>query len=313
MRIWVIHLLLLVSSGIILADAVNIVENDEEGILTVDNGQSKYVFRTKNNLLINVVNSDNGQNLFSSRDGARWIYLIHSGAQGDRKKAFRQGQTEDPASHEIVQTDENRVVIRLSTKLSALQIEEVYIFESDGAIEQQYEIEVIETIPNMVLFCWEAKLGASGDMTEPFDRFFWGNGPGVLRNETQLKTVGEIRGPTIRVSDTREWISCYWLKPSDLQERFIALLDSKSGRYFMLAFEPDGQQPWFFLGDMAKGRFSEWFGFRVYGETVFSKIMPTYRIEKGTKWSGTVRHIIGTGETIEDFSAAYNNWQKEEN
>lgn len=89
--------------------------------------------------------------------------------------------------------------------------------------------------------------------------------------------------------------------------------DSKSGQYWMLAFEPDGQQPWFFLGDMTKGRFSQWFGFRVFGETVFSKTMPTYYIEKGTKWSGTVCHVMGVGKSIEELSAVYNKWQSEDN
>ena len=311
MKVWTLGLLLFAVSGIIFADAVQVTEDNEQGTLTVDNGQWKYIFRTKDNLLTDVVQSHDGKTLLSQ--GARWIYHTHSGAEGDRRKAFRQGQVKDPASHEIIQADDGRVTIRLSTTLNALQIEEIYVFEPNGMIKQAYEIEVTKDIPRMALFCWEARLGVSGDMAEPFDRFMWGSGPGVLRNETELKTIGEIRGPTIRVSETRKWQSCYWLKPSDLQERFIALQNSESGQYWMLAFEPDGQQPWFFLGDVAKGRFSEWFGFRVFGETVFSKTMPTYRIEKGTKWSGTVRHIIGTGKDIEELSAAYKKWQNEKN
>ncbi len=309
MKIWGLCLLLVAVSGIMFAEGVQVVEDNESGTLTVDNGQWKYIFRTKDNLLTDVVQSGIGKTLLSQ--GARWIYHTHSGAEGDRRKAFRQGQVKDPAGHEIIRADDGRVEICLNTKLNAIQIEEVYIFEPNGTIEQRYEIETVETIPDMALFCWEARLGVSGEMADPFDRFCWGNGPGVLRNETELKTIGEIRGPTIRVSDTREWISCYWLKPSDLQERFIALQNSESGQYWMLAFEPDGQQPWFFLGDVAKGRFSEWFGFRVFGETVFSKTMPTYRIEKGTKWSGTVGHIIGTGKNIEELSVAYKKWQSE--
>jgi len=258
----------------------------------------------KDNLLADVVESQSGKNLLSV-NGARWIYHTNTGVEGDKRKAFRQGEVKDPASHEIMESSPDRAVLGLHTKLGVLQINEVYTFKSDGDIEQRYDIEAMETIPDMALFCWEARLGVNGEMTEPFDRFFWGSGPGTLRNENELKTVGEIRGPTIRVSETRDWISCYWMKPSDLKERFIGMQDSKNGRYWMLAFEPDGQQPWFFLGDMAKGRCSEWFGYRVCGDTVFSKVMSTTHIEKGTKWSGTVYHVFGTGNNIDELSAAY--------
>ncbi len=303
MRIWLLWLMLPVTSGFLIAEGVQVTEDKQAGMLTVDNGQWKYIFRLQDNMLADVVHSHSGKNCLNNH-GARWIYHTHSGAQGNRRKAFRQGQVKDPASHEIVQA-ENHVVLRLNTKVNAMQINEVYTFESDGTIEQHYEIEAIEAIPDLALCCWEARLGVSGDMAEPFDRFFWGVGPGTLRNETELKTVGEIRGPTIRVSDTRDWISCYWLKPSDLRERFIAMQNSDSGQYYMLAFEPDGQQPWYFLGDMAKGPFSEWFGYRVFGEAVFSDTMPTYRIEKGTKWSGTVYHLFGIGKNFDELSSVY--------
>lgn len=313
MKKWTV-LLLFISSGIIFANAVEVVESDEEGTLTVDNGRWKYIFRMKDNLLTNVINSQTSENLLSSAGtGARWIYLERTNGQKKRRKAYRQGEVKGTAKYDILKSDDERVVIHFSTQLNALQIEEVYTFKGDGTIEQAYEIEAVKDIPGIELFCWETKLGISGEMAEPFDRFIWGKGPATLRNESQLKTAGEVRGPTMRVSDKRKWIACYWIKPEDLEERFIALYNSTSDEYWMLGFEPDGQQPWFFLGDMAGGKFSQWFGFRVFGEHPYSDTMPTYYIEKGTKWSGTVGHIIGIGKTVEELSAAYENWQKEDN
>jgi hypothetical protein len=126
-----------------------------------------------------------------------------------------------------------------------------------------------------------------------------------------MKTVGAIRGPAIRVSDSREWASGYWIKPEDLKERFIAVLSKSRKEYWMLAFDPEDEQPWYFLGDYGmKGSFSEWFGFRVFGETVFSEVMPMFSLEKGTKWTGTIRHVMGSGKGIADLSAAY---QKSQN
>lgn len=305
MRNRMFAIMLCVMSVTVFANDIKVTKDDEKGVQDIDTGYCKYFFSTKSNMLINVVKGDLGKNLLSSQGGARWIYHTHSGGKGDRRKAFRQGQVKDPASHKILRLDDGCVAICLSTTLNALQIEEVYTFDPNGPIEWTYEIEAIEDIPDMALFCWEARLGIGGDITGPFDRFMWGKGSAVLRNETELKTAGKVRGPVAKVSNERPWIAAFWIKPSELRERFISLQDSQSGEYWMLAFEPEGTQPWFFLGDMAKGNFSQWFGFRVFGQTEYSKTMPTYHIEKGTKWSGTVGHLLGFGKKIDDLSGAY--------
>ena len=302
----IIIALLFVIPGVGFAADITVRQDEQNKLLTIDNGSLKYVFRTTDNKLMNIVCGTDGKNLLSTipGGGARWIYLT----QEKQRKAFRQGEVKGPASHDIIRSDDGPVKIQLHTRLSALQIEEVYVFETNGGITHTYEIEAVESIPAMQLFCWEAKLGISAELLEPFDNLAWGKGPATLRNEKQFKTAGQIRGPMIKLSNKRAWAACCWLKPSDLEERFIALQNSKTGDYWMLAFEEDGQQPWFFLGDSAKGNTSEWIGFRVFGQHVFSPKMPTFHIDKGTKWSGTIGHIISNGKRFEDLSAAYNQW-----
>lgn len=302
-------LLLLLVMGAAHADAVQVQHDADKKKLTVDDGLWRYVFSTQSNLLEYIANSENGLNLLvpSKWGGGHWLY---STGGTERRKYIRQGASKGAASHEIVVNDGSKTTIRFTTQLGSLTIQEDYTFKANsGIVLREYDIVATSGIPDMALFCWQVKLGTSGASKEPFDYFVWGRGPAVLQNENEMKSAGVISGPVIGVSDTRDWASGYWIKPDDLKDRYIAMLNRSRKEYWMLAFEPEGEQPWFFLGDYGnKGHQSEWFGFRVYGETVFSKIMPTYSIPKDTRWTGTVCHVIGTASKIKELNEAYQNW-----
>ena len=304
-----VTIIFLFLAGNIIAGDIAVVEDKKSGTLTVDNNIWKFAFNTKNNMLMVVAKSNDSKNILSTvdRGAAQWVYLYRD----KRIRAVRQRHVKSPSKHRILKSDKSEVSIHLSTLLDAFQIEETYSFLDNGTINHTYEIEAIKNVAGLMLFCWEAKLGSSGESLEPFDRFIWGKGEALLRNEKELKPIRKISRSIMRASGTRNYSTCCWLNPADLKKRFIALQNSRSGEYWMLAFKKNQKQSKYFLGDMAEGGYSQWFGFRVHGQVPYTNKMPTYYIEKGTKWSGTVGHILDVQKTGQAFSAIYEKWLAE--
>lgn len=300
----------------VLADGLQVMTSSN-GDLTVDNGKWQYTFRSKDNLLTSIAKSKGGPSVLADipGGGGHWIYVTGSGRGNDPKRLYRQGDEKVIASHEILSVDNKKAVIRFVTTLNALRIEDVLTFDAQtGFVTQTFEVKAVKTIPNLTLLSWQAKLGTGGGQAEPFDWFLWGSGAEcIVRDEDKLKTDGTLQKPGVKVDIQNAKTSTYWLRPKSMDEKFIAMLSRKQDQFWMLAFPNKDNSPWYFLGDRGTPfNYSTWFGFRVFGDTIYAETMPAFAIEAGTQWTGTVCHILGTGQTSPELTQIYNNWQKNE-
>ncbi len=308
MKKWVVVLLLYVMSVVVWADGIQVT-----GDLTVDNGKWQYTFRAKDNLLTGVAKSGGGPNVLATLKGGggHWIYVTGAGDSKDPKRMYRQGEATVTASHQILYVDDSKTVIRFVTILNAFEIEDVYTFESQSEyIMQTFKVTAVKRIPNLTLLTWQAKLGSSGKQAEPFDWFFWGKADRcIVRNEERLSTSGTIQKGGVKVHSGKT-SETYWLEQKSVDEKFIAMFSRKHRQFWMLAFPVEDKSPWYFFGDRgARYNYSTWFGYRVFGDTIYSKKMPTSNIEKGMRWTGSVCHILGTGDDRKDLTEIYKNWQ----
>ena len=223
---------------------------DQRGMLSVDTGQWQYTFRLKDNILISLARNSGEQNLLADikGGGGHWIYVTGSGGGNDSKTIFRQGEHPVTASYEILTMNETEAVIRLTTILGALRINDVYVFESQiGVVTQRFEIEALEMIPNFTLLSWQAKMGTEGSQKGPFDWFLWGQGANcIVRDEDKLKTDATLLKSGIQV-DTRQTKSMtYWLDPKSMDNKFIAMLSRDHNQFWLMTFPADDKSPWYF-------------------------------------------------------------------
>lgn len=316
MKKWILGLLVFFISVVTLAEDIKI--TGQNGNLTIDNGTWQYTFRTKDNLLTSVAESGGGPNLLTDvrGGGGHWIYVTGSGEANDPKRIFRQGESPSTASYQILYVDQSRAVIRFVTILDALRIEDVYtVGVQTGFVKQAFEIEAVKTIPNLTLLTWQTKLGASGKQAEPFDWFCWGPGVDcIVRNEDKLTTGGTLQKPGVKVDIRKATSVTYWIRPKSMNDKFISMLSREHNQFWLLAFSDEDNSPWYFFGDRGiRFNYSTWFGFRVFGDTIYAKKMPTFSIEKGTKWTGSVCHILAEGDSPQALTKAYNNWKMKNN
>lgn len=315
----VVVVLLVCISCVVWADGIQVTGSGTTGDITVDNGKWRYTFRLKDNLLTGLAKSGGGPNLLTKvkGGGGHWIYLTGVGSKNDPKQMYRQGEAVVTASHQILYVDDSKAVIRFITMLEALKIEDVYTFEAQSEfIMQAFKIEAVKRIPNLTLLTWQAKLGTSGKQAEPFDWFFWGKADHcVVRNEDRLSTSGIIQKLGVKVNTRKVTTETYWLEQKSMDENFIAMFSRKRHQFWMLAFPVEDDSPWYFFGDRGAryNYYSTWFGYRVFGDTIYSKQMPTSNIEKGMKWTGSVCHILGIGDERKDLTEIYKNWQMKNN
>ncbi len=284
----------------------------QQGILEVSNSDYRYAFRLKDNLLVEASGKSSNTNLIAdvTGGGGHWIYVSGSGAKNDAKKLYRQGGkvSTRKASFRIVKVNDNQAVIHFLTIIKDIAIDEEYTFTANSpVVRRNCQLTAMNDIPDLALISWQVKLGESGSETSPYDLFAWGRGAEcIIRNENQLTTEGTISDVAVAVDGERPWTATYWLKPDKMKEQFISTFSSKEKQAWTLMFSESQRHPWYFFGDRGENAdYSVWFGFRVFGDTIYSSVMPVEMVKKGQTWSTTCWQSIAPAESRNDMAKAY--------
>lgn len=292
---------------------IEVIKDDKKGVLIVQNSLYRYVFRIKDNLLLEVSKSPFQSNFIADvkGGGGHWIYVTGSGSKADPQKIYRQGEARSKASYHIVDIKEDQAVIDFCTVIGDIEFKEIYAFSTNSStVKRTYRVTALNDIPNLTLISWQVKLGKDGGRAgnSPYDTFTWGSGAVcIIRNETRLKTAGKTRALIMPVKVRSPWIRTYWLNPEELKEQFVALFNSVNQESWILAFSKTKLHPRYFFGNQHKDSdYSIWFGFRTFGGTIYSNEMPVSKIEKGQNWSNTFCQILMPAKDRIDILNAYN-------